>query len=156
MASPTDSVAPDAPTLSSIFAGAKTLVDWLNEPPKWIKALSPSGASKYDTGWVNVTISTGFTQQGATPPRVRRIGKRVYLEWGWSNTGMSANGSYAVGVIPDGYRPVGNAAYATAVSNTVSTAGRMQVSTSGTITINTGSTLGSYYLAPNGCSWMLD
>lgn len=79
MATPTDSAAPDAPTNSSIFAGVKTLVQWFSEVPTWIRGLSPSGASAYDTGWVDLAPGTGFSIGAGGWIKYRRIGKNVYL-----------------------------------------------------------------------------
>lgn len=81
MASPSDSTQPTTPTASSPITGVSALWTWLKNIGDWIKALSPNGAIKYDTGWVSVS----YTDTAKIGPYsgggiwVRRIGKQVYL-----------------------------------------------------------------------------
>lgn len=91
MATPTDSAAPDAPTPSSIFAGVKTLVQWFSEVPTWIRGLSPSGASAYDTGWLDCTpVGAGFT--GTC--KARRWGMFVEVRFDFTAIPSSAANAY--------------------------------------------------------------
>lgn len=58
MATSMDSVAPPAPTKSSIISGAKTLWQWLGETPTWIRSLSPNGVGSYGS---SVKLELGDT-----------------------------------------------------------------------------------------------
>ena len=56
MSTSMDSVAPPAPTKSSIISGAKTLWQWLGDISAWIKTLSPRGVASYGAS-VKVSLS---------------------------------------------------------------------------------------------------
>ena len=59
-----------------------------------------------DTGWVNITINSGFAGVASpSTPQCRRIGNVVYLRGQFSNTGIASVNDFTVGVIPAGYRP---------------------------------------------------
>lgn len=107
-----------------------------------------------DTGWVNVTIASGYAAQSGFTPQVRKIGKVVYFRGGWSNTGMTAGVNEAVGTVPSGYRP-SLTYYDLMVSNTVALSGaRFAVTSAGGITIGVPATVGTYFLAFG--SWLTD
>lgn len=106
-----------------------------------------------DSGWVDVAISSGFAQQGTQTPQVRKIGKVVYMRWGWSNTGLTANSAFAVGTIPDGYRPPFDHHWPIAGSS-AATLGAGVVNSAGVVTIKTGATVAAYYLF--NVSWVVD
>lgn len=96
MTVPTDSVAPAHPTGSS---NPWPLWQWFKKITDWIAALSPSGADKYDTGWVNLTLENGWTVAGGLTPRVRRIGSIVHME------GRVQGGSSFAATLPAQFRP---------------------------------------------------
>ena len=100
MSLPTDSVAPAPPTGTS---NPWSLVQWWKRICDWIAALSPSGASEYDTGWVAVPPITDYSGS----PQVRRVGRLVHLRGSVSPTaGNLASGvAVSVATVPDGYRP---------------------------------------------------
>ena len=124
MASPTTAAAPDAPSGSSPLSinGLPRLVGWFVEIVNFIKALSPSGASAYDTGWVPVTLNSGWTQGGATPVAVRRIGKKVVARGHVVNT--TATGWSSVFTLPAGFRPPYGEIFPVSTSANVSLAGQ--------------------------------
>ena len=97
MATPADSVAPTTPTASSPITGVSALWTWFKNIGDWIKALSPTGANAYDTGWVAITYTDSrFSDYSGQPTRVRRIGKQVYLDGGSTiNTASIINGAAA-------------------------------------------------------------
>ncbi|MGO2634738.1 MAG: hypothetical protein ACTH9H_13420 [Galactobacter sp.] len=128
--------------------------DWQNVTPDWIKALSPSGAAAYDTGWVNVTLRSGFTAQDGITPQVRRVGKRVDWRWGISNAGLTTNSATTFADVPAGFRPTSISAYGYADSNNPAGGGQIYVAPSGAVTLHVGATLGSYYVA--SLSWYVD
>ena len=110
MATPTSAAAPDAPSGSSIVAGTRKLWQWFTEITDWLKALSPSGASAYDTGWLDCTPATS----GSTGTcKARRQGKFVEVRFNYSVTPSVANGAYfAVANLPGAIpAPTGDAAF---------------------------------------------
>ncbi|WP_394161556.1 hypothetical protein [Galactobacter valiniphilus] len=110
MALPTNSVAPDAPNDSTPIDGVLGLGNDDQEIVNFIKALSPSGASAYDTGWVDCTpAASGFT--GTC--KARRQGKLVEVRFNYSVTPSVASGAYfAVANLPGAVpAPTGDAAF---------------------------------------------
>ena len=105
MASPTTSTAPDAPSGSSPLAigGFPRLVGWLREIAQFIKSLSPDSAAAYDTGWVTLTLESGWTAGGQTP-QVRRVGKLIIFRGHIVNSTATTTLTRAF-VIPQGFRP---------------------------------------------------
>ena len=103
MATPTSAAAPDAPSGSSIVAGARKLWQWFTEITDWLKALSPPGATAYDTGWVTLTLESGWTAGGQTP-QVRRVGKLIIFRGHIVNSTATTTLTRAF-VIPQGFRP---------------------------------------------------
>lgn len=98
MSTPTDSVAPAPPTGTS---NPWSLVQWWKRICDWIAALSPSGADKYDTGWVAGTFDGGLA--GAI--EYRRVGRTVYVRW-YISTSMNAGQLWAPAfTAPAGFRP---------------------------------------------------
>lgn len=87
MTLPTNSVAPETPL------GTSTLIplrSWFAKINDWIRGLSPSGSTVYDTGWVPVAQAPGYTTP--VPVQARRIGRMVYWRGsvartaGWTTT----------------------------------------------------------------------
>lgn len=74
----------------------------------WIKSLSPSGATLYDTGWVDVPLLPGFTAP-VQPLQARRRSNEVQ----WRGTVLRTDGNFPAGVntqialAPDWARPTG-------------------------------------------------
>lgn len=71
MSTPITSPAPDMPTGSSNPVSWKS---WFIKIGDWIKALSPAGATGYDSNAQAITANTGYTSSGAS---VRRQGNRA-------------------------------------------------------------------------------
>ena len=100
MSIPTNSVAPVPPTGTS---NPWSLVQWWKRICDWIAALSPSGASEYDTGWMDITPSGGRTGLF----RIRRAGSLVCIV----SNGISGNfavGHTVVGTLPPDLLPPTN------------------------------------------------
>lgn len=106
MSVPTDSAAPlpIATSDPAVLAGETSVVRLGKRVRDWIAALSPAGATAYDTGWVDITPQEGFT---ATNARVRRIGKEVFYSGTLLGT-LAANVTTEIGTVPVGYRPPSN------------------------------------------------
>jgi hypothetical protein len=109
-----------------------------------------------DSGWVDVTIGSGFAAQDTTNrPRVRKRAGVVHLKGGWANTGMAANATVSnVGTIPSGYRPNQTIGFALGGSNGTAD-GVMLITSAGAVEIRTGAALPSYYKA-DGQQWLTD
>src|SRR5690606_34052755 len=106
MSTPQNSVAPVVRTTSSpLLSGGKTSSIQLSEEVSgWVKDLSPSGASVYDTGWEAITVASGFTAGvGAAAPQVRRIGREV--KFMGVITGPLTTTAATIGTVPAGFRP---------------------------------------------------
>lgn len=63
---------------------------------------SKVGPHIVDTGWVDVTIKSGYTGN----VQVRRIGKLVYFKGAFNKSSAMAAGLHAVGTVPAGFRPL--------------------------------------------------
>lgn len=157
MALPTNSAGPDAPTDSTDIDGLLGLGLDAQEIRNWLVALSPSGASAYDTGWVTVPLRSGFTNQGGAPMQVRRVGKIVRLRWGITSTGLTAGSGYVpIADVPAGFRPTGvNAVYCSVASSTAQTVGVGSVQLDGSVNLRPNAVLGGYYLF-DSFGWVLD
>lgn len=81
MATSMDSVAPAAPTKSSIISGAKTLWQWISETPAWIKTLSPRGVDSYGVRQdIPITDTANFALYSSSSAfQVARQGKTVHI-----------------------------------------------------------------------------
>ena len=128
-------------------AGAGREIEYTTNGTTW-----RSLVAEEDTGWVNISIASGFSSQGSQQPQVRRINGIVYTRWGWSNSGMSVSSAYGtIGTIPAGYRP-GLSVYLTPTTHSAASTGLMVVRDNGGIELRTGNPLGSYFLLP-GTTW---
>jgi len=126
----------------------------LPDVPYWLAQLGNAIANQFaDSGWVDVTVSSGFAAMaGAEKPQVRKIGNIVYLRGGWTNTGVStANTAYNVGVIPVGYRPINSPLVGAAGSSAGNAVAGLHIQTDGVVQVRTASTLGSYYKMDRQC-----
>lgn len=99
-----------------------------------------------DSGWQNIDIFPGFAAQGTDVPQARKIGKFVYIRWGFNNSGMSTNTTHLVGDLPEGFGMEPNATHYMTPATTTETLARVNINTTGTIQITTGATVGSWYL----------
>lgn len=98
MSTPTDSVAPPFPTGTS---SPWPMPAWWKRIADWIAALSPSGASEYDTGWVDVPLLPDFTNHETL--QIRRIGQVVYLSGRVTGSYTTLNQNIAT--VPPEFRP---------------------------------------------------
>lgn len=108
------SVSPSIPTESSTAAPAGGFSTWFKNIGDWIKTLSPTGATQYDTGWVSsgLTITDG-TDWAVSSYTVRRAGMVAYIRVTLTYTGAdlatNAIGSFPVDylmcTLPAGWRP---------------------------------------------------
>lgn len=95
-----------------------------------------------DTGWVPITLASGFTTSGT--PQVRRVNGVLFFRNGWLSTGMAASSTFNVGTLPAGMAPaVGS--YTRAGTASADQQGMFMIQTSGVIQVRTGATLASYY-----------
>lgn len=129
MSLPTDSVAPAPPTGTS---NPWSLVQWWKRICDWIAALSPSGASVYDTGWENVPLRAGFTHN--LQLQVRRIGLVVYAQG--RVTGSFTTSNVIIGDIPVGFRPTTAERPALTFNTNAALGGSAAIATSGEIAIS--------------------
>lgn len=94
---PTTSPAPTSPTGTS---NPVPLRGWLIAISDWIRGLSPTGATAYDTGWLPVT-PTGESVPGFSDGQVRRVGRIVYLRGRLRKNGPAyASGTLNIGELP--------------------------------------------------------
>lgn len=112
-----------------------------------------------DTGWVNMTINTGFAAQ--TPSSAdAQAGVRIkngiaYLRGGVLNTGLAATATqYAVAQLPAGFYPPENILTYAGSSN-VANGGEVVIGTSGSVAVRTGAAIGNYYKFAGIC-WPMD
>jgi len=105
-----------------------------------------------DTGWVDITINSGFAYtKYSERPRVRKMNGVIYLIGVFDDVGMSANSTYTVGQLPSWAYPEINIPMAAGGSDGAKTATFFVVS-DGRLQIRVGSNLGSYY-GIGGHSW---
>lgn len=137
MSTPQDSTAP-VPILPSdpAYVADKTnAVRFSERVWEWLRGLSPSGATEYDTGWVDLTLVNGWTVAGGLTPRVRRIGREVHME------GRVTGGSAAqVATLPPGMAP-GQTLTRTVVNGGHSGSPAfttLSIASTGTLSANTG------------------
>lgn len=97
-----------------------------------------------DTGWVPLIILPGFAAAVDEDPEVRRIGGVVYVRGIFSNTGLTANGTFTVAELPPGFAPpINYPLRAGTQSGAIN--GTIFFFATGDVQIRTGPTLGSYY-----------
>lgn len=97
----------------------------------------PAPGATYDTGWVTVPWSTGFSTGADRPLQVRRIG--LWIEVRGCVNGVGGSGNHMVGVIPEAFRPDQPRFFypmPTLAPNVP--AGRSFVNSNGQVTINSG------------------
>ena len=114
-------------------------------------------ALEADTGWINLAWASGITSNDNWQPRLRRVGKSIYLR----GLCMGVNAiDKQILTIPDGYRPTqgGHAYVAYCSSNNNTRAARMFIDENGAVIVR--STEGG---APTGndvitvsTSWLID
>lgn len=114
-------------------------------PPADLQALIAAGWFS-DTGWLDITPAAGFAAMaGAEKPQVRKLGRILLFQGGFTNAGMAVNGTYAVSLaLPTSTRPT-----QTAIVGLGSSAGAAVASgfltSAGIISVRTSATLGTYY-----------
>jgi hypothetical protein len=114
-------------------------------------------ALEFDTGWITVTIRTGFAAvAGVEALAVRQRGKLIKMRGGIANTGVAAaNTSYTVADVPGAIPappiplnyPVGSSAGAAVAT--------LLLGTDRSIILRTSGTLGTYYKF-DAVNWFID
>lgn len=101
MTLPTNSVSVQGigTTSPAVESGKTSVVRLSDEIKEWMAATSPSGATAYDTGWVDIAPASGFS---STRAAVRRIGKEIKYR-GYINGTISSGAT--IGTVPTGFRP---------------------------------------------------
>lgn len=112
------------------------------------------GPHVLDTGWVDCPLRSGTSQQGASLPQVRRIGKVVRMRWGVSGSGKAANSVSEVCTIPVGFRPT-EYKYFTVASASANYPGRLVPQPSGIVALYVPSASSSYYIF-DAAHWTID
>lgn len=126
MSTPNDSVAPTPPTGSS---NPWPLWGWFKKITDWIAALSPSGATVYDTGWVELTLQNGWVVSAGRTPRVRRIGNVVHMQ-GRVQGGTAGS---TIATLPTQFRP-SQAETIDVRDGTTANSGGLAINSNGSIT----------------------
>lgn len=109
MSTPKEIVAPVSPEPSdNPWSGTGGIRRWWANINDWIKALSPAGATAFDTGWVDVPI----TLSGMTGTmKYSRYGKIVILQLdltgGLVSGTVQVAGTMPSGIVPSQGRAVG-------------------------------------------------
>lgn len=108
-------VSPSIPTESSAAVPAGGFSTWFKNIGDWLKSMSPTGATQYDTDWVTTGITMtpgpGFTIDSY---RMRRIGKTVHARIAATYTGAGFNSNafgnftdLTVATLPTAWSPTG-------------------------------------------------
>jgi hypothetical protein len=107
-------VSPSVPTESSTAAPAGGFSGWFKNIGDWLKSLSPSGATQYDTDWVTTGLTiTAATNWTVSSYRCRRVGRQVMalvsVAYSGSTLTVAANGDLSdttIFTLPSGWRPL--------------------------------------------------
>jgi hypothetical protein len=102
-----------------------------------------AGITVEDTGWVNVTLKSGFTAGGGLTPQVRRINGVVYGRGYVSGTGITAGSFVEVAILPAGFWPSSGLGFA-AGSNTA-TAMSMSLQSNGSLQCYCSATTAAWF-----------
>jgi hypothetical protein len=99
-----------------------------------------------DTGWIDMTAKTGFALLGSTEnAKARMKNGVVYIQGGFSNTGISANGSYTIGNLPAGITAPAENLIGRFGTSSGASAASFFVTSAGEILLRAGATVSSYY-----------
>lgn len=109
-----------------------------------------------DTGWVDVTLNSGFEMQTGNPLQVRRVrGNEVYIRGGLANTGVTVSTIQSVGSVPSGFYPSGQVGGSPGVSNGAGVSS-VNINVNGLIQLRTGAGTSAYYLLSSLGPWLTD
>lgn len=153
-------VGPSVPTESSPGVPAGGFSQWFRNIADWIKSMSPSWSTDYDTGWVDVPLGPGFQAIGVGP-KVRRVGREV--KWA-GQVQPNPAGVFPINAVtfitstagvPSGFRPTEIVNRATS-SGSASQVARAYVRTDGQVAVVTGSSTGGYYDLSSLSGYMVD
>lgn len=102
-----------------------------------------------DTGWLNITIGSGFAALAGNVPQARMLGNTVRFRGAFSSTGLSASGTFTgVGTLPGGIAsPPGPAPsqFWPCASSVGAAVAHIVVGSGGSLELRLNATLGGYY-----------
>lgn len=139
-----------------VLGGAGVWVGGTVSVLAWQGALLVLGSTQSapgDTGWVDVTVETGFT--GVNGPAVRRIGRAIYFK-GYISGSFTANVTTTIGYVVGGFRPPANdgRAQGSGTTNGGLIAQYMAVTAAGVLQVRVGTT-GTHIIPLGGMSGYL-
>lgn len=146
MSVPTDSAAPlpIATSDPAVLAGETSVVRLGKRVRDWISALSPSGATAYDSGEVPLTAAADWSVNAGSSGielRARRIGRTVTpsgtAQRATTSLPMTAGTWYTIATVPTGMRPARIAPLAVNVVTTSTAVFHGQVLTDGSLQVRT-------------------
>jgi hypothetical protein len=118
-----------------------------------IKA-TPVPSYVYDTGWVTLTLNSGWTVGGGLAPAVRRIGNQVRLRGHIINGDAATAGVYATAAtLPSGFIPATTMVFGSSTNSTATQ--NVRVNSSGALELYTSVTT-SAWRPVNGITYLLD
>lgn len=104
-----------------------------------------------DSGWVTVTLNSGFTMNASFPMQVRRWAGRVYVRGGILQTG-TVTGENAIANLPSGFFPSRDA-FASSWTSVAAASGQFRFNQDGTVSLRRDATSSSSFLVTDGTSW---
>lgn len=157
MSLPTNSTAPTGPeqsssaTLGHGLGAAYGFRGWFVLIINWIRALSPAGATTYDTGWETLAVSAGW--KVTNPVQVRRVGRAVFMRGIVQAATANPTEILASGIVPVMSRPSSqNPVFP--VANNAAAAGRVTIGTNGSA-IYAGALAVDQYVYLNAVAYLL-
>lgn len=136
MSDPTNSAAPAEPSDSSLLRPANSFSEWFRYITTWIRGLTPSGASQYETVWHAIELRSGIEMSELPIPAVKRTGKKVEIRGVVRpSSGNFPEGSVVIGSVPPGFAP-GWWRYRPVASASTATVARSVIKDDGTITVS--------------------
>lgn len=113
------------------------------------------GFAAEDSGWVDLTIRSGFAVQGSPSPAVRKEGKKVTMRGlvKRSSGSFDSGTNYIVAAIPSGYRPPWHQYFDNRTQST-GVHGSLEISPDGEISLGVAGT--TNWVSLMGLYWYMD